>query len=119
MIFHLRYKEFLMFLIYLKNYQRIGTKLLVQNANYFRDGRVVVESVGVGRFKVNEVEQIDGYDSATFVAIIDQPPKKSELSRLGDLLNQVCSFFNNDFLMLQSKVSVESEVALCMSWYKS
>ena len=31
--------------------KRIGTKLLVKNANYFRDGRVVVESVGVGRFK--------------------------------------------------------------------
>ena len=80
----------------------------MKTANYFRDGRVVVESVGVGRFKVfyatlgeillfllkvNEVQQIDGYDSATFVAIIDQPPRQSELNRLSDLLNQVCSYY--------------------------
>ena len=32
---------------------------------------------------------MDGYDSATFVAIIDQPPRPAELARLGDLLNQV------------------------------
>ena len=39
--------------------------LEVRKANYFQDGRVVVDSVGVGRFKVNEVTQVDGYESAT------------------------------------------------------
>ena len=34
--------------------QRIGTMLKVKSANYFRDGRVVVESEGVGRFKGNK-----------------------------------------------------------------
>lgn len=69
--------------------QRIGTKLKVRSANYFRDGRVVVESEGVGRFKVKEVSQVDGYDSSTYTAIIDNPPRPQDLNRLADLSNKV------------------------------
>ena len=46
----IRYSQFSQFSTH---FQRIGTKLRVKTANYFRDGRVVVESVGVGRFKVS------------------------------------------------------------------
>ena len=58
-------------------------------ANYCRDGRVVVESLGVGRFRVLEATQVDGYDSSSFEPIEDTPPKPSELPKIRQLLNQV------------------------------
>jgi len=84
---------------------RIGTKLKVRSANYFRDGRVVVESEGVGRFKVKEVSQVDGYDSSTYTAIIDNPPRPQDLNRLADLSNKVHDKANEWFSSLPEEMS--------------
>lgn len=86
-------------------FERIGTKLKVRSANYFRDGRVVVESEGVGRFKVKEVSQVDGYDSSTYTAIIDNPPRPQDLNRLADLSNKVHDKANEWFSSLPEEMS--------------
>lgn len=86
-------------------FERIGTKLKVRSANYFRDGRVVVESEGVGRFKVKEVSQVDGYDSSTYVAIIDIPPRPQEMNRLDDLSNKVHDKAHEWFSSLPEEMS--------------
>jgi len=63
--------------------------LKVRKANYFHDGRVVVDSLGVGRFRVKEVTQVDGYDSASCDHITDEHPKPSEMRKLLSLSNTV------------------------------
>lgn len=70
-------------------FERIGTKLKVRKANYFHDGRVVVDSIGVGRFRVKEVNQVDGYDSAGCDHITDKHPQPSEMRKLFSLSNTV------------------------------
>ncbi|CBY20160.1 unnamed protein product [Oikopleura dioica] len=66
-------------------YERNGTLLKVRNTDYFNDGRVVVDSVGVGRFKVQNNLIIDGYDAATVERVIDVPPRESDMGRLATL----------------------------------
>lgn len=86
-------------------FERIGTKLKVRNANYFHDGRVVVDSVGIGRFRVKEVTQIDGYDSASCDQIIDVQPKPSEMKKLLSLSNTVFARANEWFDSLPDDMS--------------
>ena len=52
----------------------------------------------MGRFKVKEVSQVDGYDSSTYTAIIDNPPRPQDLNRLADLSNKV------SFIKLKIKI---------------
>ena len=66
-------------------FERNGTLLKVRNTDYFNDGRVVVDSVGVGRFKVKNNLIIDGYDAATVERVIDVPPRESDMGRLATL----------------------------------
>ena len=66
-------------------FERNGTLLKVRNTDYFNDGRVVVDSVGVGRFKVQNNLTIDGYDAATVERVIDVPPREGEMARLTSL----------------------------------
>ena len=77
-------------------FERNGTLLKVRNTDYFNDGRVVVDSVGVGRFKVQNNFTIDGYDAATVQRVIDIPPREGEMQKLSTLSNT--GVFEGEFL---------------------
>ena len=79
--------------------------LEVRKANYFQDGRVVVDSVGVGRFRVKEVTQVDGYESATCDVIVDQQPRESDMKKLLTLSNTVFARANEWFDSLPDDMS--------------
>ena len=77
----------------------------MRKANYFTDGRVVVDSIGVGRFKVKDVNQVDGYDSASCEQITDIPPRESEMRKLLSLSNTVFARANEWFESLPDDMS--------------
>ena len=52
-----------------------GTLLKVRNVTYFSDGRSVVDSSGVRRFKTIDCRIKDGYNVAKLDFIVDQPVK--------------------------------------------
>jgi len=81
-------------------YERNGTLLKVRNTDYFNDGRVVVDSVGVGRFKVQNNLIIDGYDAATVERVIDVPPRESDMGRLATLSTLGSNIKNENYVIL-------------------
>ncbi|XP_021953809.1 LON peptidase N-terminal domain and RING finger protein 3 [Folsomia candida] len=64
------------------NYGDFGTMLEIRNIQYFPDGRSVVNTVGVRRFKVLKKCIKDGYNVATIEFLEDKPVEEVDRSRL-------------------------------------
>ena len=75
-----------------------------------------MESQGVGRFKVKEVSQVDGYDSSTYTAIIDNPPRLQDHNRLADLSNKVSTKKRLYFSLKQINFKVHDKAN---EWFSS
>ncbi|KAL7004006.1 hypothetical protein EMMF5_006455 [Cystobasidiomycetes sp. EMM_F5] len=66
-----------------------GTMLEIQNLHLFEDGRSIVESVGVHRFKVLESGTLDGYTVGRIERIEDiDDEQEDELERLAMIRNE-------------------------------
>uniref|UniRef100_A0A4W4GN37 Lon N-terminal domain-containing protein n=3 Tax=Electrophorus electricus TaxID=8005 RepID=A0A4W4GN37_ELEEL len=66
-----------------KGFADYGCMLEVRDVKFFPDGRSVVDTIGVARFKVLSHGQRDGYNTAKIEYLQD---KKAEGEELGDLL---------------------------------
>ncbi|XP_061923387.1 LON peptidase N-terminal domain and RING finger protein 2-like [Entelurus aequoreus] len=79
----------------LKGFADYGCMLQVQDVKFFPDGRSVVETVGVSRFKVLSHGQRDGYHTAKIEYLEDKKVEGEELSELLKLHDAVYEQANN------------------------
>jgi Lon protease-like protein len=63
-------------------YQDSGCLLEIKSVEYLPDGRIIVETVGVRRFRVIERSVKDGYDTARVEWIQDSVPKNDDEKKI-------------------------------------
>jgi Lon protease-like protein len=73
------------------NYANYGTLLEVTSVQYFPDGRSVIDTVGVRRFKILKKSMKDGYNTATIEYLIDRAVPRDDRQRLIDTHKKVYS----------------------------
>ncbi|XP_061774216.1 LON peptidase N-terminal domain and RING finger protein 2 isoform X1 [Nerophis ophidion] len=88
----------------LKGFADYGCMLQVQDVKFFPDGRSVVETVGVSRFKVLSHGQRDGYHTAKIEYLEDKKVEGEELSELLKLHDAVYDQANNWFTSLKDNM---------------
>jgi hypothetical protein len=70
------------------NYGDFGTMLEIRNTQYFPDGRSVVNTVGVRRFRILKKSMKDGYNTATIEYLEDKALEESDFARKCTKLGQ-------------------------------
>ncbi|KAM9850614.1 LON peptidase N-terminal domain and RING finger protein 2-like [Aulostomus maculatus] len=88
----------------LKGFADYGCMLQVQDVKFFPDGRSVVETVGVSRFKVLSHGQRDGYHTAKIEYLEDKKVEGEELVELLKLHDSVYDQANNWFTSLKDNM---------------
>ncbi|XP_077473441.1 LON peptidase N-terminal domain and RING finger protein 2-like [Stigmatopora argus] len=91
----------------LKGFADYGCMLQVQDVKFFPDGRSVVETVGVSRFKVLSHGQRDGYHTAKIDYLEDQKVEGEELVELLKLHDAVYEQANNWFTSLKDNMKTQ------------
>ncbi|XP_053733687.1 LON peptidase N-terminal domain and RING finger protein 2 [Synchiropus splendidus] len=88
----------------LKGFADYGCMLRVQDVKFFPDGRSVVDTVGVSRFKVLSHGQRDGYHTAKIEYLEDNKVEGEELVELLKLHDSVYEQANNWFTSLKDNM---------------
>ncbi|XP_054471098.1 LON peptidase N-terminal domain and RING finger protein 2 [Anoplopoma fimbria] len=88
----------------LKGFADYGCMLEVRDVKFFPDGRSVVDTLGVSRFKVLSHGQRDGYNTAKIEYLEDKKVEGGELAELLKLHNAVYEQANNWFTSLKDNM---------------
>ncbi|KAM8854846.1 LON peptidase N-terminal domain and RING finger protein 2 [Spinachia spinachia] len=88
----------------LKGFADYGCMLEVRDVKFFPDGRSVVDTIGVSRFKVLGHGQRDGYNTAKIEYLEDKKVEGEELTELLKLHNAVYEQANNWFTSLKDNM---------------
>ncbi|XP_075941222.1 LON peptidase N-terminal domain and RING finger protein 2 isoform X2 [Anarhichas minor] len=88
----------------LKGFADYGCMLEVRDVKFFPDGRSVVDTIGVSRFKVLSHGQRDGYNTAKIEYLEDKKVEGEELGELLKLHNAVYEQANNWFTSLKDNM---------------
>ncbi|XP_037345153.2 LON peptidase N-terminal domain and RING finger protein 2 [Pungitius pungitius] len=88
----------------LKGFADYGCMLEVRDVKFFPDGRSVVDTIGVSRFKVLSHGQRDGYNTAKIEYLEDKKAEGEELAELLKLHNAVYEQANNWFTSLKDNM---------------
>ncbi|XP_068592990.1 LOW QUALITY PROTEIN: LON peptidase N-terminal domain and RING finger protein 2-like [Cebidichthys violaceus] len=88
----------------LKGFADYGCMLEVRDVKFFPDGRSVVDTIGVSRFKVLSHGQRDGYNTAKIEYLEDKKVEGEELMDLLKLHNAVYEQANNWFTSLKDNM---------------
>ncbi|XP_040056903.2 LON peptidase N-terminal domain and RING finger protein 2 [Gasterosteus aculeatus] len=88
----------------LKGFADYGCMLEVRDVKFFPDGRSVVDTIGVSRFKVLSHGQRDGYNTAKIEYLEDKKVEGEELAELLKLHNAVYEQANNWFTSLKDNM---------------
>ncbi|KAL6100366.1 lonrf2 [Pungitius sinensis] len=88
----------------LKGFADYGCMLEVRDVKFFPDGRSVVDTIGVSRFKVLGHGQRDGYNTAKIEYLEDKKAEGEELAELLKLHNAVYEQANNWFTSLKDNM---------------
>ncbi|XP_077436245.1 LON peptidase N-terminal domain and RING finger protein 2 [Vanacampus margaritifer] len=91
----------------LKGFADYGCMLQVQDVKFFPDGRSVVETIGVSRFKVLSHGQRDGYHTAKIEYLEDKKVEGEELTELLKLHDVVYEQANNWFTSLKDNMKTQ------------
>ncbi|XP_061649375.1 LON peptidase N-terminal domain and RING finger protein 2 [Phyllopteryx taeniolatus] len=91
----------------LKGFADYGCMLQVQDVKFFPDGRSVVETVGVSRFKVLSHGQRDGYHTAKIEYLEDKKVEGDELVELLRLHDAVYEQASNWFTSLKDNMKTQ------------
>nr|XP_020479642.1 LON peptidase N-terminal domain and RING finger protein 2 isoform X2 [Monopterus albus] len=88
----------------LKGFADYGCMLQVRDVKFFPDGRSVVDTIGVSRFKVLSHSQRDGYNTAKIEYLEDKKVEGEELVELLKLHDSVYEQANNWFTSLKDNM---------------
>ncbi|XP_014894369.1 LON peptidase N-terminal domain and RING finger protein 2 [Poecilia latipinna] len=88
----------------LKGFADYGCMLEVRDVKFFPDGRSVVDTIGVSRFKVLSHGQRDGYNTAKIEYLEDRKVEGEELVELLKLHDSVYDQANNWFTSLKDNM---------------
>ncbi|XP_078142131.1 LON peptidase N-terminal domain and RING finger protein 2 [Centroberyx gerrardi] len=88
----------------LKGFADYGCMLEVRDVKFFPDGRSVVDTIGVSRFKVLNHGQRDGYNTAKIEYLEDRKVEGEELAELLKLHDSVYDQANNWFTSLKDNM---------------
>ncbi|XP_069581341.1 LON peptidase N-terminal domain and RING finger protein 2 [Brachyistius frenatus] len=88
----------------LKGFADYGCMLQVQDVKFFPDGRSVVDTIGVSRFKVLSHAQRDGYNTAKVEYLEDKKVQGNELVELLKLHDSVYDQANSWFTSLKDNM---------------
>ncbi|KAG7235556.1 hypothetical protein INR49_002558 [Caranx melampygus] len=88
----------------LKGFADYGCMLQVRDVKFFPDGRSVVDTIGVSRFKVLSHGQRDGYNTAKIEYLEDKKVEGEELVELLKLHDSVYEQANNWFTSLKDNM---------------
>ncbi|XP_072253574.1 LON peptidase N-terminal domain and RING finger protein 2 [Leuresthes tenuis] len=88
----------------LKGFADYGCMLQVRDVNFFPDGRSVVDTIGVSRFKVLSHGQRDGYNTAKIEYLEDKKADGEELAELLKLHDSVYEQANSWFSSLKDNM---------------
>ncbi|XP_044072490.1 LON peptidase N-terminal domain and RING finger protein 2 [Siniperca chuatsi] len=88
----------------LKGFADYGCMLQVRDVKFFPDGRSVVDTIGVSRFKVLSHGQRDGYHTAKIEYLEDKKVEGEELVELLKLHDSVYEQANNWFTSLKDNM---------------
>ncbi|KAL7385085.1 hypothetical protein ABVT39_015201 [Epinephelus coioides] len=88
----------------LKGFADYGCLLEVRDVKFFPDGRSVVDTIGVSRFKVLSHGQRDGYNTAKIEYLEDKKVEGEELVELLKLHDSVYEQANNWFTSLKDNM---------------
>ncbi|KAM3607280.1 uncharacterized protein V6R79_004968 [Siganus canaliculatus] len=88
----------------LKGFADYGCMLQVRDVKFFPDGRSVVDTIGVSRFKVLSHGQRDGYNTAKIEYLEDRKVEAEELVELLKLHDSVYEQANNWFTSLKDNM---------------
>ncbi|KAM4558749.1 LON peptidase N-terminal domain and RING finger protein 2 [Odontesthes bonariensis] len=88
----------------LKGFADYGCMLQVRDVNFFPDGRSVVDTIGVSRFKVLSHGQRDGYNTAKIEYLEDKKADGEELAELQKLHDSVYEQANSWFSSLKDNM---------------
>lgn len=88
----------------LKGFADYGCMLQVRDVKFFPDGRSVVDTIGVSRFKVLSHGQRDGYNTAKIEYLEDKKVDGDELMELGKLHDSVYEQANSWFTSLKDNM---------------
>ncbi|XP_015251996.1 PREDICTED: LON peptidase N-terminal domain and RING finger protein 2 [Cyprinodon variegatus] len=88
----------------LKGFADHGCMLQVRDVKFFPDGRSVVDTIGVSRFKVLSHGQRDGYNTAKIEYLEDRKVEGEELTELLKLHDSVYEQANNWFTSLKDNM---------------
>nr|XP_046260040.1 LON peptidase N-terminal domain and RING finger protein 2 [Scatophagus argus] len=88
----------------LKGFADYGCMLQVRDVKFFPDGRSVVDTIGVSRFKVLSHGQRDGYNTAKIEYLEDKKVEAEELVELLKLHDSVYEQANNWFTSLKDNM---------------
>ncbi|XP_061142994.1 LON peptidase N-terminal domain and RING finger protein 2 [Syngnathus typhle] len=91
----------------LKGFADYGCMLEVQDVKFFPDGRSVVETIGVSRFKVLSHGQRDGYHTAKIEYLEDKKVEGEELGELLKLHDAVYELANSWFTSLKDDMKTQ------------
>ncbi|XP_037095402.1 LON peptidase N-terminal domain and RING finger protein 2 [Syngnathus acus] len=91
----------------LKGFADYGCMLEVQDVKFFPDGRSVVETTGVSRFKVLSHGQRDGYHTAKIEYLEDKKVEGEELGELLKLHDAVYELANSWFTSLKDDMKTQ------------
>ncbi|XP_051938692.1 LON peptidase N-terminal domain and RING finger protein 2 [Hippocampus zosterae] len=91
----------------LKGFADYGCMLEVQDVKFFPDGRSVVETIGVSRFKVLSHGQRDGYHTAKIEYLEDKKVEGEELVELLKLHDAVYEQASNWFTSLKDNMKTQ------------
>ncbi|CAN9498504.1 unnamed protein product [Ophioblennius macclurei] len=88
----------------LKGFADFGCMLQVRDVKFFPDGRSVVDTIGVSRFKVLSHGQRDGYNTAKIEYLEDRKVEGEELTELLKLHDSVYEQASNWFTSLKDNM---------------
>ncbi|XP_037543029.1 LON peptidase N-terminal domain and RING finger protein 2 [Nematolebias whitei] len=91
----------------LKGFADFGCMLQVRDVKFFPDGRSVVDTIGVSRFKVLKHGQRDGYHTAKIEYLEDKKVDGEELAELLKLHDSVYEQANNWFTSLKDNMKTQ------------
>ncbi|XP_017285667.1 LON peptidase N-terminal domain and RING finger protein 2 [Kryptolebias marmoratus] len=91
----------------LKGFADFGCMLQVRDVKFFPDGRSVVDTIGVSRFKVLKHGQRDGYHTAKIEYLEDKKVEGEELAELLKLHDSVYEQANNWFTSLKDNMKTQ------------
>ncbi|XP_013887707.1 LON peptidase N-terminal domain and RING finger protein 2 [Austrofundulus limnaeus] len=91
----------------LKGFADFGCMLQVRDVKFFPDGRSVVDTIGVSRFKVLKHGQRDGYHTAKIEYLEDRKVEGEELAELLKLHDSVYEQANNWFTSLKDNMKTQ------------